>query len=172
MSIAHQHIKERRARKQIKIAPGGVVADYVPFYFAPLSPMLFTIHQGNVAGYDGGQSKVVYLVSSVERVLADGYPYCFTDGHAEMGPTLPYNDWQTHKDKVPWHVMSGRYWGDTPAQPDRKRQRQAEFLVRDTFPWDAIESIGVYDEKMRQEVLKIVAGTNASSVTVQRAWYY
>jgi hypothetical protein len=67
VGIAHQHIKERRARKAIKIPPGGFVADYVPFYFAPRSPMLYTIHQGNVAGYDGGQAKVVYLVSSVER---------------------------------------------------------------------------------------------------------
>ncbi|HVV74167.1 MAG TPA: DUF4433 domain-containing protein, partial [Verrucomicrobiae bacterium] len=170
--IAHQHIKDRRAKKGVPVTPRGFVSNYVPFYFAPRSPMLYTIHHGNVAPYDGGQTKVLHLVSSVKRVLADGYPYCFTDGHAEMGPTLFYNDWKMHKDKVPWSVMTSNWWNDTADQPDRKRQRQAEFLVRDTFPWGAIESIGVYDESVRQEVLKIVAGTNAPSVTVQRAWYY
>jgi hypothetical protein len=172
VSIAHQHIKDRRARKRITVGPGGFVAEYVPFYFAPLSPMLYTIHRGNVAGYDGGQTKVVYLVSSVERVLADGYPYCFTDGHAEMGPTLCYDDWYANKDKVPWNVMSSRYWNDTPAEPDRKRQRQAEFLIRDTFPWSAIETIGVYDDNVKQEVLQLVARPKAPPVIVHRAWYY
>ena len=53
VSIAHQHIKDRRAQKNVPIPPHGVVADYVPFYFAPRSPMLYSISRGNVEGYQG-----------------------------------------------------------------------------------------------------------------------
>lgn len=43
--IAHQHIKERRARRIVNVAAGGTLADYVPFYFAPRSPMLYAAPQ-------------------------------------------------------------------------------------------------------------------------------
>lgn len=84
MGIAHQHIKDRRARKAVTVAAGGTLADYVPFYFAPRSPMLFTITKGNVEGYTGGQGQVVHLASTVEAACGLGSPWCFTDGHADM----------------------------------------------------------------------------------------
>src|SRR5690606_28302780 len=70
ISIAHQHIKERRAKRPVQtlegriVAAGGTLADYVPFYFAPRSPMLYTIDRGNVEGYAGGQKSIVYLVTT------------------------------------------------------------------------------------------------------------
>lgn len=134
--------------------------------------MLFTISGGNVAGYEEGQTKVVYLVSSVKRVISDGLPYCFTDGHAEMGPTLFFDDWKTHKDKVPWDVMPLTYWNDTTEQPDRKRRRQAEFLVHGAFPWGAVEGIGVYNFATMEEVKKLIKGLSTPPITVRRSWYY
>jgi hypothetical protein len=172
VGIAHQHIKDRRARKSVPVKPGGFVADYVPFYFAPRSPMLFAIDRGQVAGFDGGQSSVLYLVSSVRQVIAKGLPFCFTDGHAEMGPTLYYNDWRNDRDKVPWDVMDLRYWNDTAAEPDRKRRRQAEFLVQQAFPWDGFEKIGVYDSAAAGEVQRILAGRTTPPVEVHRDWYF
>jgi hypothetical protein len=59
-SIAHATLKDRRARTSVEknsgtpVAAGGVLADYVPFYFTNRSPMLFAIHKGAVVGYDGG----------------------------------------------------------------------------------------------------------------------
>jgi len=49
---------------QVPLAPYGCVADYVPFYFAPRSPMLYKLHKGGVPNYTGGQDPLVYLVSS------------------------------------------------------------------------------------------------------------
>lgn len=61
VSIAHKRIKERRLKKKVPIGAGGVLADYVPFYFAPRSPMLFTINKGNVEGYARGQQPIVHF---------------------------------------------------------------------------------------------------------------
>ena len=63
-----------------------MLSDYVPFYFAPRSPMLYAIHKGKVEGYTGGQGEVLHLVSSAESVAGEnGLDYCFTEGHAEIG---------------------------------------------------------------------------------------
>lgn len=56
-NIAHQNIQDRRAYRQVPFDPGGVLHDYVPFYFAPRSPMLYTISRGNVVGYEQGQTR-------------------------------------------------------------------------------------------------------------------
>ena len=84
VGIAHSHIKERRARRIVPLAAGGKLADYVPFYFAPRSPMLFAIYKGNVQEYTEGQDEIIYLVSTFEIAASLGVPWCFTDGHAEI----------------------------------------------------------------------------------------
>jgi ssDNA thymidine ADP-ribosyltransferase, DarT len=44
---------------QVPLAPYGCVADYVPCYFAPRSPMLYKLHKGGVPNYSGGHVPVV-----------------------------------------------------------------------------------------------------------------
>ncbi|WP_161983184.1 DUF4433 domain-containing protein, partial [Candidatus Frankia alpina] len=61
--VGNQGIKRRRRERCVRVPPGGVVADYVPFYFAPCSPMMYVIHQGGVPTYDGGCDDLVYLVT-------------------------------------------------------------------------------------------------------------
>lgn len=47
--------------------------------------MLYAIHKGNVAGYQGIQQEVIHLVTTAEAVAQeDELSYCFTEGHAEM----------------------------------------------------------------------------------------
>ena len=55
----------------IPCGPGGVIHDYVPFYFGPLSPMLLRLHTGRVAGHREGQQPLVYLVTTAQDVLKE-----------------------------------------------------------------------------------------------------
>jgi hypothetical protein len=82
--LAHQSIQARRAKIMIDCGPHGRLHDYVPFYFAPLSPMLYAHFKGNVVGNKDGQDPIIYLVSSVETVQAAHKAFVFTDGHATM----------------------------------------------------------------------------------------
>ena len=82
--IAHDHIKERRARREVKAGPGGMLADYVPFYFAPRSPMLYVNHKKRIPTNPEGQEPILYLVSSTELVVENDLPFVFTNGHADM----------------------------------------------------------------------------------------
>lgn len=45
-NIAHKHIKARRDATVVRVAQGGTLSDYAPFYLAPRSPMLHAIHTG------------------------------------------------------------------------------------------------------------------------------
>ena len=47
-NIAHAGAQGARAIKSVTNPPGGLVHEFVPFYFAPRSPMLSAIHHGQV----------------------------------------------------------------------------------------------------------------------------
>jgi ssDNA thymidine ADP-ribosyltransferase, DarT len=170
MNIGHTHIKGRRLNRIVPLGPMGTVGDYVPFYFAPRSPMLFAISRGNVAGYTAGQQPVIYLCSSTEAVNAAGLQWVFTEGHADMGYTDFFDDFKD-LDKIDWNLMKAKYWNAIPDDPDRSRRRQAEFLVRDFFPWQLVHQIAVYGNATSAAVAQILAG-NRPPVVIQQGWYY
>lgn len=174
-SIAHQHIKDRRAKRPVQtldgrvIAAGGTLSDYVPFYFVPRSPMLYTIHRGNVVGYVGGQRAVVHLVTSVEKAIQLGKPWCFTEGHAEIAYSEYFDDLAC-LDRIDWPLMLAVMWG---GDDERRRRRQAEFLVHQTFPVQAIERIVVIDANMETSVrYHLQRACCDIPVNIERNWYY
>lgn len=154
------------------VAAGGVVADYVPFYFANRSPMLYAIHSKSVPSFSGGEREVIYLVSSVERAASLGQSWCFTNGHAVEAVT-DFIDQLSSLDQVDWNLIGDWSWRDTPADPDRKRRKQAEFLVHQAFPWFAVERIAVMSESVAAEVRRIMSDHGLTlHVTVESKWYY
>lgn len=172
VGIAHQHIKDRRARRAVTKAAGGTLADYVPFHFAPRSPMLYTISRGNVVGYSGGQEQVVHLVTTVEAACALCTPWCFTDGHADMAISKQFEQ-LSRLDMIDWNIMKETWWHDTIQDGDRKRRRQAEFLVHQRFPWTAVAEIGVMSEKIAALARTALdRATHKPKVIVRADWYY
>jgi hypothetical protein len=131
--IAYQSLQDRRSKTLVRCGPGGTLHDYAPFFFAPRPPMLFTIGKGNVSGRN--QSSILYVVSSAQAVADAGQGFVFTDGHAIMAVTHFFSD-LADLGKVDWKVMTSKMWNDTQKEPDRKRRRQAEFLVHDAYPFD------------------------------------
>jgi hypothetical protein len=172
IGIAHAHIKERRAKRVVPTGPGGTLADYVPFYFAPRSPMLFAIHRNQVVGYQGGQSDIVHLVSTAESVQTSGRAFVFSDGHADMAISTFFSDLADLK-QVDWKMMKETYWNDKPSDGDRKRRRQAEFLTHGFFPWNLVSELGVMNQAMAGKVNSLLAGAaHVPIVSVRRNWYY
>ena len=177
-SIAHATLKERRARTPVMkndgsaVSAGGMLADYVPFYFTNRSPMLFAIHKGAVLGYDGGQSSVVYLVSSIEEVAASNLAWCFTDGHAVEEVSEFYDDFQDLKN-IDWKVIENWSWKNTLSDLDRKRRKQAEFLVHREVPWQLVSQIGVLNPGMAMRVQEAIGEIRHNPrLIVAPNWYY
>jgi hypothetical protein len=174
VNIAYQDLKGRRSTTSVYLGAGGNLCDYVPFYFASRSPMLFAISRGLVPGYAGGQEGVIYLVSSCEIVKQAGVPFVFTDRHAVKRLTRQFED-LSNLSEIDWPLMRETYWRDTDQDGDRKRRRQAEFLVRNFCPWQLINGIGVYDEKRAHAVRRALLEARASrcpDVKIEPDWYY
>ena len=172
-SIAYEHIQDRRASKAVPCGPGGTLHDYVPFYFAARSPMLYAIHRGNVEGYEDGQASILHLVTSPEDIANASLDFVFTDGHAVMGYTAFYNDLASLPEAIDWEIMKAEYWNDTDADGDRKRRRQAEFLVYQRVPWSLILGIGVQNQAAKGKVNKILeACGQTADVRVLPHYYY
>ena len=75
--------------------------------------------------------------------------------------------------EIDWDVMKAVYWADTDDDPDRKRRRQAEFLVYRKFPWDRTEMIAVMNIKIKKQVEGIIPnGAKKHPIRVKSDWYF
>lgn len=82
-------------------------------------------------------------------------------------------DAPAHFDQIDWRIMQERYWNDTDVDGDRKRRRQAEFLVHRFVPWVLCREIGVINTRIAEEVNTVLqAAIHRPFVHVRRAWYY
>jgi len=164
-NIGHLHIKQRRLCRPVTTSAGGTLGDYVPFNFCPRSVMLYAVSRGH-QDYAGGQESVVHLVSSVAQVIAAGRAWVFTDRHAELAHALHFDDLAQLAD-LPWEAIGEGYWVDV------KEEKQAEFLVRDFFPWTSVVEIGVQTARAADQVQSAIKGaTHQPPVNVQPTWYY
>ena len=173
ISIAYEGIQDRRHTFNVPIIPGGVLHDYVPFSFAPRSPMLYTIKLGNVLNYNQGQEKLIYLVSDTKSIIDAGLQFVFTNGHPIVILSNFFNNINLLDTEIDWKIMKEKYWRDTPLDPDRKRRRQAEFLVFNSLPFNLILGIGVYDNTILQRIEQILKRFNSqTSCKIKSTWYY
>ncbi|MBD2563862.1 MULTISPECIES: type II toxin-antitoxin system toxin DNA ADP-ribosyl transferase DarT [Nostoc] len=173
LDIAHENIQDRRARTEVPCGAGGYLHDYVPFYFAPRSPMLYAIHKQNVDGYSGGQKPIIHLVSQIEAIENSEIAFAFTDGHGIMDYTDFYDDLYALSHVIDWELMESKYWFDTPDDPNRKCKRQAEFLVHEFCHWNLIKEIGVINLTIQTQVREILQKFNIQTpINVYSNWYY
>jgi ssDNA thymidine ADP-ribosyltransferase, DarT len=171
IGIAHANLKEQRARVEVTVAAGGTLADYVPFYYAPRSPMLCAIAYGNVAGYTGTQEEIVHLACSVQA-LAEPGRFAVINRHPITALAEQFDDLSA-LDDLDWAIMREKYWRDTDEDGDRKFRRQAEFLVHQSVPTGAIRLVGAMTEEVARRAARLLAAMAAPPpVNVRKDWYY
>jgi ssDNA thymidine ADP-ribosyltransferase, DarT len=165
-------IKERRRSRQVPERHGGVVADYVPFYFAPRSPMLFSILGGRVKEYGTDQSQLVYLVTRLSRVIAHGLAWVATDRNAVLQPAKFTADRGRLAQHIDWAVMEAQYWGNTVDDGSRMQRRMAELLVHRAVPWSVISHVATCCEGRAAEVKGRLPATTPPRILVRPKWYF
>lgn len=154
-SIGDKTLIQVRDEIIVPVPPGGVLSDYVPFYFGLRSPMLYQIHKGFEGVQKIDQREIIYLVSSLNRLQELGKPFVFTDGHARHQLTRFFND-PKNLDQLDWPVIGANYWANDENDPDRKRKKQAECLVWGDLSVSCIQYILVYDEAMKTYVQQLL----------------
>ena len=173
VEVGDPAIKGPRRRQQVDRGPGGVVAEYVPFYFAPRSPMLFCIDRGNVPSYQGGCEPLIYLVTSMERLVTAGLAVVVTDRNARLATSTFRLATDNLDDHVDWPLMQAAVWRNTPALPDRKERRMAECLVHGSMPWSAVAEVATKTADVQRRVGGILATVGSGvPITVRPGWYF
>jgi len=182
-NIAHGGAQGARAAKFVPVPPGGTVHDFVPFYFAPRSPMLSAIHHGKVAGCKLPQQEIVHLETTVDRVTAAGAPFVFFDRNATLAYSKAFTD-LTHLDAIAWDLLTEpplldgfcKYFHnrhEVERYVDRMERRQAEFLVRDRLPLAQFTRVGVCNAERARLVSAILKAEGVPlPVAVMPDWYF
>ena len=175
---SYQSIVDRRGSREFPVPLGGVVNDYVPFYFSPLTAYAYAIHSGCVdlispSGECLGRAKSedrIFFVGKISNLIDSGLEFCFSN--YALNSRVPAPAIETNIEKLEQHV----HWDvfdDTPMvakipeigyngvckyfvnkeEPanwqTRKEKRMAEFLVRGAFPLEFVECIITYSNEAK-----------------------
>lgn len=172
--IGMSNIKLRRLRLPLKCHPGDCVGDYIPFYFCPRSIMLFLIHRANhpELTYRGGQGPIVHLEADLHETVAwaesEGRRWAFSLSNAGA----IYTEFRNQLDQlgeVDWTAVAATDFREEHV----KEGKQAEFLVREFFPWHLVRRIGVQSESIQGRVLRSLSGSGRRlTIEVRRDWYF
>ncbi|GAB2964107.1 toxin-antitoxin system toxin DarT [Micromonospora polyrhachis] len=177
-NVGATDIKAARRQRRVSCPPFGMVADYVPFYFAQRSPMMYRIaceHRDQAADrYPGGDDPLVYLVSSVDRVHDAGLAWAASDGNCAASLTRFTRSLHDLAELVDWPLMGEEIWKNLPDDRDRVRRRMAEFLVHREFPLDLVTGYVVRTPSRKEELRQVLrsAGAPRAYVDVRPSWYY
>lgn len=174
VSIGMGSIKDDRLHQPMKCHPGDMVGEYVPFNFCPRSVMLNVIYYTNAPGlaYRGGQGLIVHLEAGLLRVVEsanrEGRGWAFTLANARA----KYAAFRTdlgNLDEIDWTAVGARDFRDEHV----KEIKQAEFLIREFFPWELVEQIGVHSEDIATRARRSLgAAAHKPEVAVRRDWYF
>lgn len=156
INIGDTSLIEQRSEYIVRInQPGGILGDYIPFYFGTLSPMLLNIKTGYRGITKRPQSDIIYICCKLVDVIRNCRNWCFTDGHAKASITSFYNNVEDLKN-VDWSVVNNRYWNNTEDDYDRMRRKQAEFLIHNYVPVSCINYIVVLNKEKKKFVMEII----------------
>ncbi len=172
IGIGDSTLIQSRDEKQIPIEPHGSFNDYVSFYFGKRSPMLYNIQHGYNNVTKRKPEEIIYLVTSFNEIKKQKVFFVFTDGHGYHHLSQFFNT-EEELNNVDWNTINLNQWNDTEEDPDRKRRKQAEFLVYHELSISAIIAIVVYNQHAKDTVEKILKSHNIKiNIFVKQNWYY
>lgn len=183
-NIAHSGAQDSRAGIAVPNPPGGTIHDFVPFYFAPRSPMLSAIDNGQVSGCNYRQEDIIHFETTVPNVLERNQDIVFYDLNATLRWSTPFTDVRELPNKVAWDLITEqprldgycKYFFSRPTVTeyvDRMEKRMAEFLVKQRVPLDCMTRIGVANEEKAELVRAVLRRNNVLlEVVVMEDWYF
>lgn len=172
VSIGNAELIDKRAGHPVPIEPGGVLNDYVPFYFTPFSVMLRNIHTGWGGVQKRSNEEIVILVSSLHRVKELGLDFLFTDRHAYYRWANFYDDFAQLR-QIDWPLLQRRDFKRDENDPDKFERYQAEALVHRHVPLSALLGIVCYTDTMKADIEgKMLAQGVTLPVHTRPGWYF
>ena len=148
---------------------GTRLGEYIPFYFGVRTPMLYVVQNGFNLVAPTSAENIVYCVSSVQKIIDLQLDFVFTDGHAVDGFSSQYTvaDIQNIDTILDKNAINAKYWKDEN-DLDKKRRKEAEFLVLGDISLHAILGYITYNENAKNKI--ITFGADATNVGEHRKY--
>ena len=172
ISIGNQEIIDRRRSRTVPIAPGGTLADYIPFYFTPKSMMMYNIKTGYGGLAPRMNSEIVILVSSLHGLAKKGVPAIYTDRHALL-KTANFFSSLDDVDNVDWGLLQRCDFRRDNNDPGKTDRYQAEALVLHRMPVESLVGIACHGQAEQNLIERNSKEAGVGlKVTAQPGWYF
>ncbi len=171
INIGNDELITKRANHPVPIPPGGVLNDYVPFYFTPFSVMMRNINTGWGVKHRPND-EIVILVGSLPHLKKQGIPFLFSNSHAYYQWAEFYDD-LADLDKIDWPLLQARDFQRDPNDPAKFERYQAEALIHQHCPVSGLLGIVCYTEKLETSIKQLVNDRGLGlSVHARKGWYF
>ena len=157
-SVAYNEIQGRRAALSVPCGPGGVVHDYVPFYFCTRSSMLLAVVNNKIAD----QMFIIYLCFPL--TIIEECPSVFTDAAANTSVAPSFYDNPENLESLNWQAIDSLKWRLDPEETNR--QRMAELIIHKTVDVAKLSQIVVWNKSVRDIVEQMYKEAGLSSPTI------
>ncbi|MEX1214793.1 DUF4433 domain-containing protein [Saccharospirillum sp.] len=172
VSIGNPELIDKRANHPVPVGPGGVLNDYVPFYFTPFSPMLNNIRTGYGGIVRRANDDIVILVSSLHELAKQNIPFVFTDSHAYYAWAKFYTE-LSDLNVIDWPLLQNRDFRRDLDDPGKFERYQAEALVYGQCPVGGLLGVFCHSDTVRSE-LELMINTSGLNLPVytRPKWYF
>ena len=171
--IGNPDLIVKRNTRAVAIGPGGVLSDYIPFYFTPYSIMLFNIKTGYGGVKKIPNEEIAIFVSSLHELVRRDIRFLFTNQHAY--PVIAeYFDDLARLDRIDWKILQNRDFKHDPVNdPGKKERYQAEALIHRYLPIDALIGISCYNAQVEATLKRELEARELNLQTIVKpTWYF
>lgn len=169
--IGIQNLINKRSSRPVPVNPGGMLSDYIPFYFTSRSPMLYNIKTGRHVN-KLPMSKIAIIVTSLERLQSAGVPFLFTDRHAILSAAR-FSDDLRNLGWIDWDIIRRSDFQHDINDPGKVERYQAEALIHKSCSFSHVEAIIVSDASTKLDIeSKMMRNPSATPVFVSRRHFF
>ena len=171
VEIGDTNLIESRNRKNVPCYPHGTLADYVPFYFTTITPMLLNIKRGQRGVPKRRNEEIVILFSSLHKIKENNLNFIFTDRQAFRDSARFSSNISDLNDYVPWEALRTRSFRREQNE-DGFQRYQAEALVYDTIPLKAFRAFVTFNTSASDKVNSLIQQSTTKVEVVERPKWY
>lgn len=170
--IGNADLIQKRPTKRVPVDPGGMLDQYIPFYFTPCSPMLFNIRTGRNNVRQRSSQELVLVVTSLRTLATHGVPFVFSDRHAFM-QLAKFSSSLNDLDCLAWNYWQRRDFRRDPDNPEKMERYMAEALVHRYLAVEQITAIACSNEPERVRIEEM-AGNRGEHIefVCRRSWFF
>ena len=172
VTIGNPELISKRTSRDVPIPPGGTLSDYIPFYFTPLSMMVYNIHTGYGGIRRVRNADIVMMVTSFRKLVEQGIPAVCTDRHAYLRTACFFSS-LNDLDMIDWPLLQARDFRRDDEDPEKTDRYQAEALIHIHLPVELLSGVVCHGEDQRKCIKQNVDEVGVElTVVAKPSWYF